>query len=238
MVEANNNTAAPPATGSAQGPPPATGGGAAPLAATYPVDRLVELTLAPSGASIRGRVYCTDEFSQTIALRRALAHTTLSSEVTLINAAAVLEKKDVPDGDGDGGGGGGGGTAGGNGTAGAGGARNAALPRVSKKALEEREQRAIKLAKESLRHINQRASPEGQKVFDTLLRACHDVVWKGDAILVLGEIRVDPPYTAERCSRVREGLAGFDEDGLERIKKIVAAASVAAASAAAASARS
>merc|ERR1719253_362658 len=56
----------------------------------------MELTLsAPSGGeTIRGLVYCTDEISN------SLVHTTLSSEITVVNAASVAERRAV-DVDGD-----------------------------------------------------------------------------------------------------------------------------------------
>jgi len=200
------------------------------LATTYPVNTVVELKLAPSGTTVRGLVYCTDEFSKTIVLKKSLTHTTISSEITLINAASVMEKRDVVNADGE---------SATNGTteneeglvrelAGVGGLEgltNFALPSVNKKALEEREKRAIRLAEESFSHINQKASPEVQKVFDTLLKACHDVVWKGDSILVVKEICVDPPYTADKCSLIDTASSGgMGENSLERVKKIVTAA--------------
>ena len=91
------------------------------------------------------------------------------------------------------------------------------------------------------------ASPTGQKIFDKLLKACNEVVWKGESRVVLKEIRVDPPYTAENCVLIRGGggggggsgggnggsgsaaggggSGGLDEHSLERVKKIVSAAS-------------
>ena len=70
------------------------------------------------------------------------------------------------------------------------------------------------------------------------------MVWKGESIVVLKEIRVDPPYTAENCVLIKGsggggggggsgsvggGSAakggGLDEHSLERVKKIVSAAS-------------
>lgn len=69
------------------------------------------------------------------------------------------------------------------------------------------------------------ASPEGQKIFDKLLKACNEVVWtRGESILVLNHIRVDPPYTAESCVLLASSSGGLDEHSLERVKKIVSAA--------------
>eukprot|EP00571_Detonula_confervacea_P015053 CAMPEP_0172309312 /NCGR_PEP_ID=MMETSP1058-20130122/9641_1 /TAXON_ID=83371 /ORGANISM="Detonula confervacea, Strain CCMP 353" /LENGTH=212 /DNA_ID=CAMNT_0013021909 /DNA_START=145 /DNA_END=783 /DNA_ORIENTATION=- len=199
-----------------------TSGGST-LAATYPVNTLMELKLAPTGTTIRGLIYTTDEISNSIVLKKSLVHTTLSSEITVINAGSVMESKalDVSKKD-----------------IGEESARELAgvsnldelkvpLPSVSRKALEEREKRAIRLAEESFSHINQKASPEGQKIFDKLLKACNEVVWKGESILVLKEIRVDPPYTADNCSLIINNGAnsgGLDEHSLERVKKIVKSA--------------
>lgn len=132
------------------------------LAATYPVNTLMELKIAPSGTTIRGLVYCTDEISNSIVLKKSLVHTTLSSEITVINASSVMEKKDISTGttksvgkD--------------NGSISEEEAKKLAgvsdlnelklpLPNVNRKALEEREKRAIRLAEESFSHVNQRVS--------------------------------------------------------------------------------
>ena len=144
--------------GSLSPAPGGKGGGSAPLAATYPVNSLMELKLSPFGDTIRGLVYCTDEFSNSIVLKKALPHTTLSSEVTIVNASSVLERKAIEYAKGEGGG-----------MMTEDDARKLAgvddldelklpLPNVSKKVLEERERRAIRLAEESFSHINQRVS--------------------------------------------------------------------------------
>lgn len=206
-------------------------GGGGDLATTYPVNTLMELKLS-SNQTLRGLIYCTDDVSNTIVLKKSLVHTTLTSEVTVVNADCVLEKKMLI------------GTNGGNDKDGGDGddkeeeaqqLRELAgvadldelklpLPNVSRKALEERERRALRLAEESFSHVNQRASPEGQKIFDKLLKACNEVVWKGESILVLKEIRVDPPYTPENCTLISTGGGGLDVHSLERVKKIVMAA--------------
>ena len=126
-------------------PPPAGS-----LAATYPVNTLMEIKVAPAGNIIRGVIYCTDEFSNSIVIKRALVHTTTSSEITIVNADSVMEYKaiDITSEE----------------------AKELVggvtgidelklpLPNVSKKALEEREKRAIRLAEESFGHINQKVS--------------------------------------------------------------------------------
>jgi hypothetical protein len=90
--------------------------------------------------------------------------------------------------------------------------------------------------------VNQ-ASPKGQACFDRLLKACNEVVWKDESIIVLNQVQVDPPYTPGTCKIVvQRNNAGYKkslEDGsLERVKKIVAACHDAHAASAAAAASS
>jgi len=219
-----------------------------PLYVSYPINSSMELTLAPHREVVRGIVYTTDEISNSIVLKKPLSHTTISFEVTIINASTVLEKKpyqiraikgkktdvatavqgSVSDGaaiETDR-------TVEGNNVS-----DNACddsalpLPVVSRKGLEERERRAIRLAEESFRHINQKASVEGQAVFSRLLKACNEVVWRGESILVLNQIRVDPPYSKEDCKLISGGSGNgagggsLNDNSLDRVKMIVAAAS-------------
>eukprot|EP00591_Stephanopyxis_turris_P016675 CAMPEP_0195533126 /NCGR_PEP_ID=MMETSP0794_2-20130614/39905_1 /TAXON_ID=515487 /ORGANISM="Stephanopyxis turris, Strain CCMP 815" /LENGTH=269 /DNA_ID=CAMNT_0040665561 /DNA_START=41 /DNA_END=850 /DNA_ORIENTATION=+ len=247
----------------------ATSYDAEPLAVSYPVNSYMELTLEversaeeTSGVNsnnkpevVRGTIYTTDEISNSIVLMNSLSHTTLSSEIRVVNGSSVISKKilgsanavaaaaassknnaltsiddgffdestddalaagadaahhdDVDDGA----------------------IANAALsfsplPAVSKKDVEERERRAIRLAEESFGHINQKASAEGQTVFDRLVKACNDVVWSGESIIVLNQVRVDPPYRKEDCKLVGSSRgSSLNEGSLERVKKIVVGSS-------------
>mmetsp|Transcript_20668 Transcript_20668/g.26736 ORF Transcript_20668/g.26736 Transcript_20668/m.26736 type:complete len:179 (+) Transcript_20668:253-789(+) len=175
-----------------------------PLSDVYPVNSVVSITLVTDEV-VEGTVYATDEFSKSIILRVPLKHTVLSSEVRVINSAGVSTVKivkmpDVGEGADD--------------------VLNAPLPAISKKSLEEREKRAIRLAEESFGHINEKASPAGQAIFDRLVKACNDVVWKGERIVVLNQVRVEPPYGINDCSLITTG--NLNEGSLERVKKIVA----------------
>jgi hypothetical protein len=59
-----------------------------------------------------------------------------------------------------------------------------------------------------------------------LLKACSVVVWKEESIVVLAQIQVDPPYSPENCKIVqRKGNNALEDGSLDRVKKIVAAAS-------------
>ena len=64
------------------------------------------------------------------------------------------------------------------------------------------------------------ASPKGQVVFDRLLKACNEVVWKNESIIVLDSIKVDPPYTQEDCKLLQSSALG-QQGSLDRVQKIV-----------------
>ena len=139
------------------------------LATTYPVNTIMELKLSDGRPPIRGLIYCTDEISNTIVLKKSLVHTTLSSEITVVNAECVMEYKDITkdiisvngDGSGDGGDDNNSNEEEKKALRELAGVSNLnelklPLPNVSGKVLEERERRAIKLAEESFSHINQK----------------------------------------------------------------------------------
>ena len=115
----------------------------------------MELTLKNTNDKIQGTIYCTDEISNTIVLKTSLVHTTLSSQITVINADVVMDRRRM-EGDDESGEGGGEG------------AQQQqqqqqqqvteTLPNVSRRMVEERERRAIKLMEESFSHVNQKVS--------------------------------------------------------------------------------
>lgn len=112
------------------------------LEVRFPVHTSWELTLQ-NEETVEGRVYCTDEASQTVVLQSDLTHTTLASEMRIIHASSVVRAVQKEEGES-------------NGTTTTTTPLSAQLPKVQKKALEEREKRAIRMAEESLRHINQK----------------------------------------------------------------------------------
>lgn len=190
----------------------------------------MELTVLPNHEVVRGLIYTTDEISNSIVIKKTLSHSTITSEVRVINANMIMDKKQIAA------------VTATTSTANAigeasettndldayAGDLSVPLPAVNKKSLEERERRAIRLAEESFAHINQKASPVGQAVFDRLVKACNEVVWRGESILVLNQIRVDAPYGKEDCKLLMDsgGSSGsaLNEGSLERVKMIVAAA--------------
>lgn len=83
-------------------------------------------------------------------------------------------------------------------------------------------------------HVVQ-ATPRGQACFDRLLKACNVVAWDGPTIVVLHQVRVDPPYVPETCtiftgtthapssSAAAAPKKASEDASLERVRKIVAA---------------
>ena len=127
------------------------------LCDSYPVNAVLELTLVTDEV-VSGLVYCTDELSRSIVLRKSLNYTTLASEIRVINASSVKKKKVIlaqaPVHKGEN-------------TE----VDEVALPllNVSKKAIDEREKRAITLAQESFQHINQQVR---RNVFMSSIKSC------------------------------------------------------------------
>lgn len=110
-----------------------------PLYLQYPANSLWEISLS-TGETVTGTVYCTDEVSNTVFIQKNLTHTTLATELRVLHASQITRSKSLPsDQGGD-----------------DGSSSSAPLPKVQKKALEEREKRAIRMAEESFRHINEK----------------------------------------------------------------------------------
>lgn len=118
----------------------ATNGTGSTLAVRFPVDKTMELTLH-NGTIARGTVYCTDETSQTVVLLNSLTHTTLAHEIRVVHTSSVKSEKLIE------------------GSSEVTPALPQPLPKVQKKVLEERERKALRLAEEGFRQINQQVSP-------------------------------------------------------------------------------
>uniref|UniRef100_A0A7S1UTI4 AD domain-containing protein n=1 Tax=Grammatophora oceanica TaxID=210454 RepID=A0A7S1UTI4_9STRA len=186
----------------------------------YPANKLVELTVNDASSSepttvVTGRVYCTDPTSGVVVLQKALVHTTLACEMQWILASTIVKRKILEEGD-----------------ASDEDAATKVYPLSTKldvKSLEDKEKRALKLAREALEHINIKATPEGQAVFDRLVKACNEVVWHSNesSIVVLGQVRVDPPYNSPDCCHLLRNGSVDDkklaQGCLERVQRIVSA---------------
>jgi len=133
--------ATPPASnGSRSGPAASKSSVAQRLEVRFPVNTHWELVLQPE-ETVQGRIYCTDEGSQTIVLLTALPHTVLSSEIRIINVSSIVKATPQKKKDGE--------------TS----MQLSKLPLIQKKVLEERERKALRMAEDSLRHINEKVRP-------------------------------------------------------------------------------
>jgi hypothetical protein len=166
-----------------------------PLYAKYPISSQWEFTLK-DGQSVKGEVYCTDPVADLVILQDSQNDIRMIS-VSNIDAASRDEASEDTT------------------------IEQKKVEAVhAKKAMEEREKRAIRMAQESLKHLNPKADPKGQLVFDRLLKACNEVVWKNESIIVLDSIKVDPPYTPNDC-KVLQSSAPTKQGSLDRVQKIV-----------------
>ena len=68
-------------------------------------------------------------------------------------------------------------------------------------------------------HSLSKASTEGQAVFDRLLKACNEVKWSGESIIVLNNIKVEAPYHSDNCKLLKSSVK--NEESLTRVKRIV-----------------
>jgi len=187
-----------------------------PLYIKYPISSQWEFKLN-NGETVQGEIYCTDQVADLIILQdstnndiRMISVTSIitgeTQQITENNNGSDIEEDDAIEK-----------------------AATATTKKVdivhSKKVLDEREKRAIRLAQESLKHLNPKAPPMGQIVFDRLLKACNEVVWKGESIIVLDTIKVDPPYKQDDCKLLRSAVAGSGQSklkgSLDRVQKIV-----------------
>lgn len=160
----------------------------------YPISSLWEFTLK-DGQSVKGEVYCTDPVANLVIVQDS------QNDIRMISVASIdAETRDEDSED-----------------------TTIELKKVEavhfKKALEEREKRAIRMAQEKIKQLNPKAAPKGQLVFDSLLKACNVVVWKNESIIVLDSIKVDPPYTKDDC-KLLQSTSG-KQGSLDRVQKIV-----------------
>jgi hypothetical protein len=156
----------------------------------------MELTLKNTNDKIQGTIYCTDEISNTIVLKTSLVHTTLSSQITVINADVVMDRRCViVEGD--------------DGESGEGSGEGAqqqqqqqvseVLPNVSRRMVEERERRAIKLMEESFSHVNQKVSKIERAIGSVILSS--QLYADGGGMCVnLERTTVTPPFSLTTLS--------------------------------------
>lgn len=80
--------------------------------------------------------------------------------------------------------------------------------------LEKRRLKAIGLKKARIRALSADVAPEGRKLFLTITKTIDEVVWDGDVIVVLNEVRISPPYKVENVN-------GEKEASVIHVRKIV-----------------
>eukprot|EP00536_Pseudo-nitzschia_multiseries_P010413 jgi/Psemu1/297562/fgenesh1_pm.318_\ len=165
-----------------------------PLCTKYAISSQWEFTLK-NGQVVKGEIYCTDPMSEMVVIRDA------ENGIRMISVSSIESESRQES----------------NGNESTIDLNNFDYVHL-KKAMEEREKRALRLAQENLKHLNPKAGNKGQIVFDRLLKACNDVVWREESIVVLGSIGVDPPYTQADCKILKPtGKQG----SLDRVQKIV-----------------
>lgn len=117
----------------------------------YPVGSTWDFTLSTDERIAGATVYCTDEVSDTVMIQKALAHTTLATEVRILQSSHIVQATKAAETTGSSSR-----AVGGESSVEASSFLFQPLPKIQKKALEERERRAIRLAEDSFRHINQK----------------------------------------------------------------------------------
>ena len=147
-----------------------------------------------AGEPVTGFVHTKDEKMGILMVRKKVVHSTLASELRMIMAGTITdytvdEAESEPP---------------------------INTRKTSKRALEKRERDAMFKVESAISELNDKASPEGQTVFDSIHKTM-DCKWvDGESITVLDQVRIDPPYMADNLS----SLDG-DEDAFNRIKKIL-----------------
>eukprot|EP00743_Colponemidia_sp_Colp-15_P001916 GILK01002086.1.p1 GENE.GILK01002086.1~~GILK01002086.1.p1 ORF type:complete len:207 (-),score=28.51 GILK01002086.1:130-750(-) len=77
-----------------------------------------------------------------------------------------------------------------------------------------REEKALASTRAQSARLGVGVSAEAQQIFDAIAKTYSDIEWDGTSILILGEVRVNPPYTADSC-------IGENKVAVERVKKVV-----------------
>jgi len=87
---------------------------------------------------------------------------------------------------------------------------------VDDKELEKRERTAMEAMEKAMAALNPRAPKPGQAVFDALAKTM-DCAWLDNSVVVLDQVKIDPPYEPDNCL----SLDG-DQNALDRIRRILA----------------
>lgn len=90
------------------------------------------------------------------------------------------------------------------------------LPPINLESALQREARALAKAEKDAKNLNSNVTVAAQRIFDSISKT-YKCMWKGQDILVMGEVRIKPPYTPESCMLTNAG----DEMFLNRVKKVL-----------------
>ncbi|CAB1103939.1 unnamed protein product [Ectocarpus sp. CCAP 1310/34] len=84
-----------------------------------------------------------------------------------------------------------------------------ALPNISGRELDRKENKALQEATKAWAQINPGATNEGQAIFDLFTKTL-DCSWSDQSIVILESVRIDPPYTADNCRSLDGDKPGLD----------------------------
>jgi small nuclear ribonucleoprotein (snRNP)-like protein len=115
------------------------------LHSQYPITSTWEVTLQ-NGETVKGEIYCTDPLANLIVLQDQLG------DIRMVSVASILESKQLKEPSEDE-------------------VVQASSMAHNRKALEEREKRAIRLAQESILHLNPKVSKESS------CKLCKETIW-------------------------------------------------------------
>lgn len=90
-----------------------------------------------------------------------------------------------------------------------------ALSNLNPQKINARLRQSIDDKKRQVNYIGVGVSPEGQKVFNAIVKTINDAKWDRQNIIVMEEVTIRPPYGLEDC-KGKEG-----SKALEHVKKIV-----------------
>ncbi|CAM9198551.1 unnamed protein product [Choristocarpus tenellus] len=143
------------------------------------------------GDAQEGVVYTLDSATNTLTIKQEIPHTTTHCSILVFNRSFI--EVDAIGGD-------------------EGGIDpDVALPSVSEQDLERKEARAVKDAAKAWAQINGNASKAGQTLFDAFAKTL-ECEWDRESIVVLGSVKINPPYQPSSCS----SLDG-DKQGMDRV---------------------
>lgn len=68
---------------------------------------------------------------------------------------------------------------------------------------------------------NEKATKEGQTIFNAVYKTMPNVRWKGVSIIVLDEVQIDPPYGLDAVKSIIPNRDPDENDAIKLVKKIV-----------------